>query len=178
MTRRAYTNAWQFFDEVARDLDPNDGPMMSEAWNDFTDGLQRDGYMTALELSYCPAHGDEIPDDAREHVLDRMRVRASVEIDPTHRSVPGGYWAEIRHGTHRARWRLPARTTWAEDVTGGDSIEVLGAFLQCLEVTEGGRPDDPAERNAYNIAKGVERRLRVLFSADHLRDLRTMWEDY
>lgn len=79
---------WQ---ELAADIPKDDGPMLAESWNDYTDGLEKDGQLCALQYHYCPAYDDEMPgtgsrfdalSDDREFILERMGVTMDATFVP------------------------------------------------------------------------------------------------
>lgn len=56
-----------FTNEIATDIPANDGPMMAEAWNNYTDSE-----LSGLLYHHCPAYDEEMPDDAFTYVLEQM----------------------------------------------------------------------------------------------------------
>lgn len=79
---------WQ---ELAAEIDKDDGPALAESWNDYTDSLAKDGQLCALQYHYCPAYDDEMPgegsrwdalSDDREFILERMGVTMDAKFVP------------------------------------------------------------------------------------------------
>ena len=69
----------QAYSQFLEIMPPSDDEIaMCEAWNDYTDGLTKDGELTGLQYHYCPAYGDTMPDDDIQsdiwHILDTMVV--------------------------------------------------------------------------------------------------------
>lgn len=71
---------WQ---ELAADLPKDDGPMLAESWNDYTDTLCKDGELCALQYHHAPAYDEPMPGegsrydalaDDRAFILDAMGV--------------------------------------------------------------------------------------------------------
>jgi len=65
-------------------LGKDDTAALSESWNDYTDGLCKDGEITGLQYHHCPAYDDPMPgeggsfddlSDDREFILDAMAVK-------------------------------------------------------------------------------------------------------
>lgn len=69
----------------------DDGPAMSESWNNYTDSLCKDGQLCDLQYHYCPAWDDEMPgtggqwdalSDDREFILERMGLTMDAKFVP------------------------------------------------------------------------------------------------
>lgn len=62
----------------------DDGSAMAESWNDYTDGLCKDGELSNLQYHYCPAYDDEMPgdeDEERDWMLEEC-LGIQVNIEP------------------------------------------------------------------------------------------------
>ncbi|MEY2152243.1 hypothetical protein AB7849_15165 [Rhodanobacter sp. 115] len=55
----------------------NDQPALDESWNDYTDSLTRDRRFNGLQYHYCPSLDDDMPDDDKEFLLERMNIQVS-----------------------------------------------------------------------------------------------------
>lgn len=100
-----------FTNEIATDIPADDGPMMSEAWNNFTDGE-----LSGLLYHYCPAYDDEMPDDAFAYVLEQMGFTLAVTQ------------VEQRADGLCSNWHTNARH-WSFTIKRGDA-ELAGYYSQ------------------------------------------------
>lgn len=80
----------QWKESVGNHIPADDGPMMAESWNNYTDQLCKDGELGALQYRYAPAYDSDMPSEGRkynelsgdrEFILDAMGVKlASVFV--------------------------------------------------------------------------------------------------
>jgi hypothetical protein len=79
---------WQ---ELAADLPKDDGTMLAESWNDYTDSLCKDGELCALQCHYAPAYDEPMPGTGRQYaplsddidfILDRMGITMAAAFVP------------------------------------------------------------------------------------------------
>lgn len=79
---------WQ---EFAADIPEDDGPMLAESWNNYTDSLCDDGELCALQYHYAPSYDDDMPgtgsqfdelSDDRAFILEQMGVTLSAVFVP------------------------------------------------------------------------------------------------
>lgn len=85
MSISSYADAMNRFDEFDRPAviakyGNGDEIAMSEAWNDFTDMLCKDGDMTDLQYHYCPAVDDNCDmddEETLEFILEQMGFKFS-----------------------------------------------------------------------------------------------------
>lgn len=77
------SQAFHQWQELAADIPRDDGPMLAESWNDYTDSLCKDGELCALQYHYAPAYDEDMPGegsrfdplaDDRAFILERMGV--------------------------------------------------------------------------------------------------------
>lgn len=73
-----YIDAYNYWTEnirpaVEKQYGEDDAPAMAESWNDFTNSLWADGKFTDLQYSACPAHDEDIPDDAQEELSHLLK---------------------------------------------------------------------------------------------------------
>ena len=84
MTYISISQAFEQWQEFAASIPADDGPMLSESWNNYTDSLCKDGELSALQYHYCPAYDDSKPGggstydhlaEDRAFILDAMGVK-------------------------------------------------------------------------------------------------------
>ena len=61
-----------FKENIAFAIDSDDDIALSEAWNNYTDSLRKDGELTGLQYHYAPAWGEDMPDNDGEFILDSI----------------------------------------------------------------------------------------------------------
>lgn len=130
---------WQ---ELTRDdhrLNPADGPMLAESWNNYTDSLAKDGQLSPLQYHYAPAYDDDMPgegsrydalSDDREFILTAMGVTMVTTFVP---------WRESRNkGDDRPslNWKITVKYGSAVIAEGVDYMQGSG---HC-----------PADKRAFN----------------------------
>lgn len=78
--------AWQQFESEIKPLvieqyGNDDSAAMSEAWNDYTDSLCKDGELTALQYRYCPSDDEAciFDDDDVEFLIEQMGIDIDIE---------------------------------------------------------------------------------------------------
>lgn len=85
------SQAFRQWQELAADIPRDDGPMLAESWNDYTDSLCKDGEICALQYEHAPAWDEPMPGegsrfdplaDDRAFILDRMGVTLSAVFVP------------------------------------------------------------------------------------------------
>lgn len=192
---QAFAN-WQ---ELAADLPKDDGPMLSESWNDYIDGLTKDGELCALQYHYAPAYDDAMPgngrqfdplSDDREFILDAMGVTMHASrMD----GVREGWDATASHWhvtVRRNGKRFSVEYSMGSAHTGEpDLCDVLNAVLRDAECyANASSVDDFAEDygytkpseaiRAWNACKGTVANLDRLFTSAELSDLRELFEDF
>lgn len=74
MALTSYEEAHRAWKEMVRhfELPTDDEPMMAESWNDYTDGLCKDGSFNGLQYHHCPSDDDTMPCNDFEHVLEGL----------------------------------------------------------------------------------------------------------
>lgn len=109
MSYISLSQAFAQWQELAANIPKNDGPMLAESWNDYTDSLCKDGELCALQYQYAPAYDDDMPgtgsrwdelSDDRAHVLDAMGVTLSAVFVP---------WSQSRNKAEKdpsLNWRV------------------------------------------------------------------------
>lgn len=105
-----------FTDEIATGIPADDGPMMAEAWNNYTDGE-----LSGLLYHHCPAHDDTMPDDAFAYVLEQMGF--TMETSQVEKRTDGLC----------SNWDTKARH-WAFTIKRG-AVELSGHYSQGSAVT-------------------------------------------
>lgn len=172
----------------------DDEPALSEAWNDYTDGLCKDGELTDLQYHYCPAWDDDIPDDDKEFLLEKMGVSfASLRINER----PDGLMPDMPAGS--SHWRILIRRD-GKDMTiyysmgaahtgTPDDLDVFNSLLMDTADIDGANFEDWAEnlgfdpdsRKAERTFKACQEtllNLRTLFNESELSDMRELFADY
>lgn len=85
------SQAFQQWQELAADIPHDDGPMLAESWNNYTDALYKNGDICALQYEYAPAWDEPMPGegssfdplaDDRAFILERMGVTLSAVFVP------------------------------------------------------------------------------------------------
>ncbi|MFY0633667.1 MAG: hypothetical protein JXQ91_07640 [Vannielia sp.] len=194
MTIQEAFRVWQetFQPEIPED----DGPMLSESWNNYTDSLCKDGELTDLQYHHCPAYDDPMPDDEdeeREYLLDQMGVRMSYETAALREGWQEGakhYRCTLTRGTNGATFSTPY--SMGPALSGGPTREdVLNCLLsdagsiwdgaETFEewADEMGEDSDSRKAEAsYNACKTVAEELAHMFSDVSTDDMRAMFADY
>lgn len=186
---------WQ---ELAAGIPKDDGPMLAESWNDYTDSLCKDGELTALQYHYAPAYDDSMPGDGtrfdpladdREFILDVMGV--TMKSTRTDSRDNADEWD--RYASH---WQITMRRNGKRMVTtysmGGAHVgepELPGVLNCLLSDAEAGAESfddfcanfgyDTDSRKAERTHKACKRTaasLARLFSSSELADLRELFE--
>lgn len=76
-------------------VDQSDSVAMAESWNDYTDGLCKDGQLCALQYQHAPAYDESMPgngsrwdalSDDRDFILAAMKVEVKAEFVPFSKS--------------------------------------------------------------------------------------------
>lgn len=108
---------WQ---ELAAGIDKDDGPALAESWNDYTDGLTKDGQLCALQYHQAPAYDEPMPGegsrrdalrDDREFILDAMKITLDAEFVPFSQSRNKGE-------AHKSlNWRVTLKKDGREVIT-------------------------------------------------------------
>jgi len=106
MSYISLSQAFAQWRELAADIPKDDGPMLAESWNNYTDSLGEDGKLCALQYHYAPAYDDAMPgtgsrydelSDDRSFILEQMGVTLSAVFVPHSKSrnkdgVPSLNW--------------------------------------------------------------------------------------
>lgn len=91
MSYISLSQAFAHWQELAADLPKNDGPMLAESWNNYTDMLCKDGQLCDLQYQYAPAYDESMPgngsrwdalSDDREFILSAMGVTMTATFVP------------------------------------------------------------------------------------------------
>lgn len=197
MTYEQAFDGWKadIMPEVIKQYGSDDYPALSESWNDYTDGLCKDGKFNDLQYHYCPAWDDEMPDDDRAFILDAMGVKFSaVHVI----SRPDGLMDDMPAGS--THWRVMIQRSGAELVTHysmgpahTDAPELPGVLWSLLMDTDGLEYSDTFEEWASNLGydedsrkaekiykacQETQSRLALLFESSELSDLRELFEDF
>ncbi len=174
-----------------------DIPAVSEAWNNFTDSLNRDGELTDLQIQYGPSVEDvDMNGDAESEaadILDAMGVNlALLPIDTRDDSTSADWSAGSRHFRFTV---LRGSKEMVGQFSQGSAFTVnptLCDILSCLLNDAGGVEDcdtfeewaddygyDGDSRKAeriYEACKKVAAELSDMFTKDELTDLRELLE--
>jgi len=168
---------------------------LSESWNDYTDGLCKDGQLSDLQYHYCPAWDDSIPDCDAEFLLEAMGVQFAMLSIP---SRPDGLMDDMPAGATHWRVMIKRGTKTMNDVfysmgsahTGVPSdTDVFHSLLSDTSDVDGSDFEEWAEnlgmdtdsRRAEKMFKACQDtllNLRLLFTDAELSDLREAFEDY
>jgi len=174
----------------------DDVPALSESWNDYTDGLCKDGQLSDLQYHHCPAWDDEMPDDDGDgaYILEQMGVTfAALRINER----PDGNMSDMPAGS--THWRILIKRS-GKDMTvfysmgpahsgTPDDCDVFNSLLMDTSDIEGEAFEDWAEnlgfdpdsRKAERCFKACQEtllNLRTLFTNRELDDLRELFADY
>jgi hypothetical protein len=186
------------FPLVVAEYGEDDRTALAESWNDYTDGLAKDGELTALQYHYTPAFDDAIPDGDAEaeagYLLDAMGVRVHVEQVEKREGVCHENWPDgTRHfaftvsrarygGRYRGFYSMgPALTEWPERV---DILQSL--FLDASGTEYGfedwcadlGYDDDSRKAEAvYNACVATRGALEQMFGDDEYTGLETLFQE-
>lgn len=191
--------AWQQFESDIKPLvidqyGNDDSVALSEAWNDYTDSLCRDGEFTALQYHYCPSVDEEMPDDDIEFILDQMNVGFSC-----HRIAqrPDGLANELeRHFSTQVKRGHEAMTVYFSQGSVHTDNPTITDVMYCLFsdyvneskyhesdfqywVDDYGYDND--SRQAEKIYRAViaqSNDIRRLFATDEISDLREMFLEW
>lgn len=88
---QAFAQWQELASSIHKQYGEDDVPAMNESWNDYTDGLAKDGQLCALQYHYCPAYDEPMPgtgsrwdalSDDREFILDAMNVTLEATFIP------------------------------------------------------------------------------------------------
>jgi hypothetical protein len=181
----------------------DDGPSLSESWNDYTDSLCKDGELTALQYHYCPAYDDDMPggqygDDAdeRDYMLDQLGVRITYTAKPLPPEDVADFWnEEARHFTvtlHRGESSMSVPFSMGpkagDNPTREDVLYCLIRDRQGLEDAGDTFEDyareyelDEDSRRAermYERTKAQSAALEELFKDVDMDDLAALFEDF
>lgn len=174
-----------------------DLPALNESWSDYTDGLCKDGELSALQYHYCPSW-DEVDRNwslAEEcaFVLDAMGLKFSATSIVARTDGAEGFAEGARH------WRVMLQRTGAElvtEYTQGPAItddveaqDVVWSLLMDTSGIEGVTFEQWADEYGLNTdSRKAERmfkacqdtlsRLGLLFKKQELEDLRELFQDF
>lgn len=193
------SQAFEQWRELAADIPADDGPMLSESWNNYTDSLCKDGELSDLQYHYAPAYDDPMPGngstydhlaDDRAFILDAMGVSIrSRQVD----SRPGAdQWDS--NATH---WRVTIKRggkSFSTHYSMGSALrgnpelqDVINSLLMDSDSADdfeswadnlGMDTDSRRAYAAWQACKRIARDMGRLFSADELDDLRELFGDY
>lgn len=178
--------------DVVAQYGADDGPALSESWNDYTDSLAKDGEMTATEYHHCPAEDDEMPDDQGAFLLGAMGVvfsaaKQSGRPDDVAQWAPGSshYLVTIARGTKSFQ-------TWysmgSAHTNPPELSDVMASLLMDTSDTDSpfeewadGLGYDTDSRKAeaiYRACLVIGAHLSAMFTTQELEDLREVFADY
>ncbi len=182
---------------VVAQYSESDTVALSEAWNDYSDSLCKDGELTALQYNHAPAYGDDMPgdswDDELAHLLESMGVVVTVTKISTR---PDGHMTDMPRGS--THWE--AIITRAGDyvfktyysqgpayTAAPDAADIMGALLKDIVDDTSGEYEsdfkdwadnlgyDTDSRSAEKIFKAcleITTYLNKIFGKQDLEDLR------
>lgn len=164
---------------------------LSESWNDFTDGLCKDGQLTDLQYHYCPAWDEGMPDDDAEYLLQAMGFTFDVSSIVKR---PDGLMND--NATHWKVWikrgeRLMTAYYSMGSARSGepDTTDVMGCLLSDTDNIDAGYDfeewadalgydtDSRAAERIYNACKQTWAELEPMFTASELTDIRQAFAD-
>lgn len=194
------SQAFEQWRELSADIPADDGPMLSESWNNYTDSLCKGGELSALQYHYAPAYDAPMPGNGstydalegdRAFILDAMDVSIrSRQVD----SRPGAdQWDS--HATH---WRVTIKRggeSFTTHYSMGSALrgdpELQGVIYCLLTDAEYGGESfadwcdnmgaDTDSRRAYanwQACKRTAASMGRLFRPSELDDLRELFEGY
>lgn len=172
----------------------DDYPALSESWNDYTDGLCKDGQLNDLQYHHCPAWDDEMPGDTvgedGAFLLESMGVQfdfASVI------ALPDGCMADSTY-----HWRYNIKrggqvmsgyySTGAAHTGEPENADVFNYLLLGSDGVDelfetwadnlGYDADSRQAENIYNACKQTLIDLERMFTSSELADLREVFENF
>lgn len=185
------SQAFEQFKELAADIPIDDVVMLSEEWSNYTDGLTKDGELTALQYQHAPSYDDPMPDDDREHVLEAMGVTMVAErrqrrpndvgwaVDATHWRVL------IKRGS---AWSFPTFYSMGSAFTGEPYLlDVMHSLLTDISCEGdfkdfcadfGYDPDEDSSKATFKAVGQIRLKMAAMFKVSELTDLQTLFEDY
>ena len=193
------SQAFANWKEIAADLPEDDGTMLAESWNDYTDSLAKDGELCALQYHYAPAYDDPMPGegsrfdplaDDRCFILDAMGIELGCLASTGSREgwdAGASHWKVVLtyNGTTTERfdYSIGSAHKGAPERDG-----VLNCLLRDAELGEGDFEDFCAEtgsdedsRKAYATWEDCQKigaELSRLFSAPQLSDIRELFSEF
>lgn len=173
----------------------DDLPALAESWNNYTDGLCKDGQLTDLQYHYCPAWDDEMPGDSwgeeGAFLLEAMGVQfdfASVIERPDGLMTDSAtHW---RYNIKRGDRVISGYYSMGAAHTGEpDNADVFNCLLSdTSDWMDDGFEDwaemlgyDPDSRKAekiYNGCKQTKTDLERMFTSSELADLREVFAEF
>lgn len=175
----------------------DDTVALSESWNDYTDGLCKDGQLSDLQYHHCPAWDDEIPDEDGAFLLAAMGVTfASLRIPARSGSHPD---ANAEWDASASHWRIlvkRGRVEFEVEYSMGaahtgvpDDESVFNSLLMDTSDIEGETFESWAENLGYDTdSRRAERafqacqkellNLKSMFTTAELDDLRETFADF
>lgn len=186
--------------ELTADLPADDVPMLSEAWNDYTDSLTKDGELTALQYHYAPAYDDAMPGEGsrfdplaadRDFILNAMGVtmkctRKDTRPDADQWDKSASHW---RVTLRRNGQSMMLDYSMGAAHTGEPELSyVLNAVMRDSEYAGESFADfcdslgyDQDSRKAYRTWQACKRSaesLIRLFTSSDLSDLSELFADF
>ncbi|KWH50715.1 hypothetical protein [Burkholderia cepacia] len=174
----------------------DDYPALAESWNDYTDGLNKDGQLNALQYQYCPAWDDEMPDDDGAFLLERMGVEMHAtsivkRSDGAEWHAGASHWScFIRRVGTGAKRKEGFAVEYSMGSAHRDSpklADVFGCLLSDADSTEetfedwcdslGYDSDSRKAERTYHACRATAAKVAELFSKSELDDLREVFAD-
>lgn len=168
---------------------------LREAWNSYTDSLAKDGDMCELQYHYCPAYGDDMPEDDIEFILDRMGFDMDAECHSKREDVVADEWPQgcshwlctlSRDGAMASFWYsmgpalkgepelkdvLSCLSRESHDVLHCDTFE---EWADCL----GYDTDSRKAEKVYHACRDNAAKLSQLLGKSDLEQLADLFQDY
>lgn len=184
--------------ELSADIPRDDGLMLAESWNDYTDSLAKDGELCALQYHYAPAYDDPMPgegsrfdplSDDREFILGAMGVtlkatRTESRDNADNWSADASHWlCTVAHNGKR----MSVAYSMGAAHTGEPKLpDVLNCLLRDAESADesfadwcsnlGYSEDSRKAERMYRACKRTAASLARLFNGSELADLRELFE--